>query len=80
MGGHSSGAHVQVEYLKKSCGRVTGQVWLSPVDGIDPAGLVPVFCINPGTFLNYGTPTLLIAAGYDAVPGELLLLLLLLLL
>ncbi|KAK8374103.1 hypothetical protein O3P69_011840, partial [Scylla paramamosain] len=69
LGGHSSGAHVQVEYLKKSCGDVSGQVWLSPVDGMDPAGLLPIFCIEPGKYLNYGLPTLHLAAGYDTVPG-----------
>lgn len=69
LGAHSAGSHVQVEYLKKNCGKVIGQVWLSPVDGMDPAGLLPVYCITPGTFLNYGTPTLHIAAGLDPVPG-----------
>ncbi|XP_045113458.1 chlorophyllase-1, chloroplastic-like [Portunus trituberculatus] len=64
MGAHSAAAYVQVEYLKKTCYRVMGQVLVSPVDGMDS------FCINPGTFLNYGNPTLVLGTGYDAVPGE----------
>ena len=26
---------------------------LSPVDGLDPFGLVPIYCITPGEMLNF---------------------------
>ncbi|KAG7155453.1 chlorophyllase-2-like [Homarus americanus] len=63
VGGHSAGAHVQVEYLKSTCGKFKGQVFMSPVDGLT------VFCITPGQTLNYIIPTLHLAAGLDNVPG-----------
>lgn len=46
------------------------QVFISPVDGVDPLGLIPEFCITPGEYLNYGIPTLHIEGGYDSIPGE----------
>ena len=30
-----------------------GMFLLSPVDGMDPYGLVPVYCITPGELLNF---------------------------
>ncbi|XP_069193838.1 uncharacterized protein [Procambarus clarkii] len=63
VGGHSAGAHVQVEYLKTTCGKFKGQVFMSPVDGLLE------FCITPGVALNYVIPTLHLAAGLDNVPG-----------
>jgi len=67
--GHSAGAHVAVEYLKHHCNRVVGQVLLSPVDGIDPFGLIDNYCITPGQLLNYNIPTLMLSTGLDDVPG-----------
>merc|ERR1712012_638792 len=42
---------------------------LSPVDGLDPFGLVPIYCITPGELLNFRTPTLIVAGGLDTIPG-----------
>ncbi|XP_042887636.1 chlorophyllase-2-like [Penaeus japonicus] len=69
VGGHSAGAHVLVEYLKAGCGKFKAQVLMSPVDGVDAAGLIPIFCITPGQTLNYAIPTLHLAAGLDSVGG-----------
>merc|ERR1712192_362578 len=41
----------------------------SPVDGLDPFGLVPIYCITPGEVLNFRTPTLIVAGGLDTIPG-----------
>merc|ERR1711970_283190 len=68
--GHSAGAHVIVEYLKHHCNKVKGQILFSPVDGFDPFGLVDMFAITPGEYLNYDTPTLLIMTGLDNTPGS----------
>ena len=48
MMGHSSGAHVVVEFLKHHCDMVRGQILFSPVDGVDPFGLIDNFAITPG--------------------------------
>lgn len=69
VGGHSAGAHVLVEYLKAGCGKFKAQVLMSPVDGVDAVGLIPIFCITPGQTLNYAIPTLHLAAGLDNVGG-----------
>ncbi|XP_037793143.1 chlorophyllase-2-like [Penaeus monodon] len=69
VGGHSAGAHVLVEYLKAGCGKFKAQVLMSPVDGVDAAGLIPIFCITPGQTLNYAMPTLHLAAGLDNLGG-----------
>nr|XP_053655894.1 uncharacterized protein LOC128704775 [Cherax quadricarinatus] len=63
VGGHSAGSHVLVSYLKNTCGKVKGQVFMSPVDGLF------TYCITPGHTLNYLTPTLHLAAGLDDVSG-----------
>jgi len=68
--GHSAGSHVIVEYLKHHCNKVKGQILFSPVDGFDPFGLVDIFAITPGEYLNYDTPTLVIMAGLDNTPGS----------
>jgi hypothetical protein len=39
------------------------------VDGLDPYGFMDHYCIEPGKKLNFETPTLIVAAGYDHVPG-----------
>ncbi|KAK7077475.1 hypothetical protein SK128_024937 [Halocaridina rubra] len=42
---------------------------MSPVDGVDAAGLIPEFCITPGENLNFAIPTLHLYGGYDPKPG-----------
>jgi len=66
---HSAGGHVAVEYLKHHCGDVKGQILLSPVDGFDPFGLINMFAITPGQYLNFNLPTLVLMCGLDAVSG-----------
>jgi len=68
--GHSAGSHVFVEYLKHHCNTVKGQILFSPVDGFDPFGLVDMFAITPGEYLNYDTPSLLLMTGLDHTPGS----------
>ena len=68
--GHSAGSHVIVSYLKHHCNKVKGQLLISPVDGFDPFGLVDMFAITPGDYLNYDTPTLVIMTGLDDTPGS----------
>jgi len=68
--GHSAGSHVIVEYLKHHCNKVKGQILFSPVDGFDPFGLVDLFAITPGEYLNYETPGLVIMTGLDNTPGS----------
>merc|ERR1719347_899679 len=67
--GHSAGSHVFVEYLKHHCNTVKGQILFSPVDGFDPFGLVDMFAITPGEYLNYDTPSLVLMTGLDNTPG-----------
>merc|ERR1711970_216268 len=69
MMGHSSGGHVACEYLKRHCGNAKGAIYLSPVDGFDPFGWIPIDCINPGEYLNFAVPQLILPAGLDNVPG-----------
>ena len=42
---------------------------LSPVDGVDPYGIVQDYCITPGEKLNFETPTLIMTSGLDGIPG-----------
>ena len=46
--GHSAGNHINVNYLKNQCGRFIAAILLSPVDGVDPYGIVDDFCTTPG--------------------------------
>jgi hypothetical protein len=71
LSAHSSGSHVAVEFIKQSrdCYYVKAMLLLSPVDGVDPFGLIDTFCINPPQPLHFRTPTLIIAGGLDGVPG-----------
>ena len=46
--GHSSGGHIEVEFLKHYCDLVKGQILFSPVDGVDPFGLIDEYTITPG--------------------------------
>jgi len=66
---NSAGCHVTAEYLKHRCGLVKGQILLSPVDGEDPYGLIPVYAITPGEYLNFHIPTLILSSGLDGIPG-----------
>ena len=67
--GHSSGNHVVIEYMKLGCHNIKGMVLVSPVDGVDPFGLLDDFCITPGEMLPFDVPTLVISAGFDSTPG-----------
>merc|ERR1711970_225650 len=71
LGGQSSGSHVAVEFLKQSedCSSVKAMFLMSPVDGIDPFGMIHEYCINPPNKLNFQTPTLIISGGLDSLPG-----------
>ena len=73
LGAQSSGSHVAVNWLKMSdihCDEdVQSMFLLSPVDGVDPYGLIHDYCIEPGTNLNFQTPTLIVSGGLDSVPG-----------
>ena len=69
MAGHSSGAHIAVNYLKQGCFDIKGLILLSPVDGVDPFGFIHDFCITPGEKLPFELPTLMLVAGLDSVPG-----------
>ena len=73
LGAQSSGSHVAVNWLKMSdihCDEdIQSMFLLSPVDGVDPYGLISDYCIDPGTNLNFQTPTLIISGGLDSVPG-----------
>ena len=63
--GHSSGAHITTNYMKLGCHNIKGMILISPVDGVDPFGLIEDFCITPGEKLPFTTPTLIITAGRD---------------
>merc|ERR1719348_49258 len=67
--GHSAGAHVFVEFMKHHCSSVKGSILFSPVDGFDPFGLVDMYAVTPGEYLNYDTPTLVLMTGLDNMPG-----------
>ena len=49
--------------------QMLGQILLSPVDGVDPFGLIDNYAVTPGQFLNYNIPTLILSTGLDDVPG-----------
>ena len=62
--GHSSGGHIEVEFLKHYCDLVKGQILFSPVDGVDPFGLIDEYTITPGqvsavqySTVQYSTPS-----------------------
>ena len=73
LGAQSSGSHVAVNYLalteNKDCSHVHAMFLMSPVDGVDPYGIIGDTCIEPGTNLNFQIPTLIISGGLDSVPG-----------
>ena len=71
LGAQSSGSHVAVEWLKQShdCSSVKAMFLMSPVDGVDPFGLINDYCIHPPTLLNFQTPTMIISGGLDSIPG-----------
>ena len=53
----------------QDCSSVHGMFLLSPVDGVDPFGLIDSTCISPPSKLNFHTPALVISGGLDSVPG-----------
>ena len=65
---HSSGAHPTCLFLTKQCGKIKKMIWLDPVDGYDPFGIVKSFCTSPPNQLPYQIPTLIISNGLDPVP------------
>jgi len=71
LGAQSSGSHVAVNYLALNgdCSNVHGMFLMSPVDGVDPYGLISEVCIDPPNLLNFQVPTLIIAGGLDSVSG-----------
>ena len=52
------------------CHNVKGMSMLSPVDGVDPYGIVQEYCITPGEKLNFEVPTLVMTSGLDGIPGK----------
>ena len=58
--GHSAGGHALTQYLNGTCGKVKSLILLSPVDGLDPLGVIKNFIITPGKMLPFALPTLII--------------------
>jgi len=73
MAGQSSGNHVAVNYLalrqNNDCSKIHGLIMMSPVDGVDPYGIIGDTCIDPPNKLNFQIPSLIISGGLDSVPG-----------
>ncbi len=44
--------------IQHHCGYAKGTILLSPVDGFDPFGLIPIYAITPGEYLNVALPSL----------------------
>ena len=66
LGGHSAGNHVAVRRLLSfGCGNVGGMVWVDPVDGADPYGVIPEFVLHPPLPVAVSTPALHIETGKD---------------
>jgi hypothetical protein len=66
LGGHSAGNHVAVRRLLSfGCGNVGGMVWMDPVDGADPYGVIPEFVLHPPLPVALSTPALHIETGKD---------------
>ena len=63
--GHSAAGHAMTQYLNGTCGKAKMLILLSPVDGLDPFGMVKKFIITPGKKLPFAIPTLVIAAELD---------------
>lgn len=69
--GHSAGSHILCSYLREvGCGPFKGLALLSPVDGVDPFGIIDSFCLKEEDVVNFVTPTLIMPAGLDDVPGK----------
>jgi len=69
---HSSGAHILVSYLERQCEAdqdVKGLALISPVDGVDPFGIIKDYCITPGQKVNFTVPTVVLTAGLDPIQG-----------
>ena len=67
MMSHSAAAHATTLYLNKSCGFVKGMIYMDPVDGIDPFGIIKIFATNPPNLLPFELPTLIVATGFDNI-------------
>lgn len=65
---HSAGAHPTCSFMYKNCSQFKKIVWLDPVDGYDPTGIVRQYCTNPPKELPFQIPTLIISTGLDNVP------------
>lgn len=68
--GHSAGSHVACDFLKINCHKMKGLIHMSPVDGVDPFGITPLFCTREGRLLNYELPQIILAGGLDSVVGK----------
>lgn len=62
---HSAGAHATTLYLNKTCGNIKGMLYLDPVDGIDPFGIIKIFVTDPPNLLPFTIPSIIFATGYD---------------
>jgi len=69
LSGHSAGNHVFCNLLVNNCGngKAKAAVMMDPVDGFDPFGVYPDFCVTPGKKVNFDTPALLLRTGLDPV-------------
>ncbi|XP_018028085.2 uncharacterized protein LOC108683295 [Hyalella azteca] len=68
---HSAGGHMVCSYLQLSgCENFKGMALTSPVDGVDPFGVVDDYCTSLDSTLNFSIPTIVMAAGLDDVPGS----------
>ena len=64
---HSAGAHPTCLYLSKHCNQFKKLIWIDPVDGFDPFGMVKIYCTNPPNVLPFKIPTLVISTGLDPI-------------
>jgi hypothetical protein len=67
---HSAGAHPVCLYLYKHCSQFKKLVWLDPVDGYDPFGIVKEFCTVLPKPLPFQIPTLIVSTGLDPVQAN----------
>ena len=58
------------QYLTDGCRGVQGLILMSPVDGVDPAGIIDNFVVTPGELLNFETPTVILPTGLDNQIGN----------
>ena len=66
----SAGCRIAVSFLsEQGCRNFRSLVMISPVDGMDPFGIIQRFVIQPGEKVPFTIPSLTIATGLDPVPG-----------